>query len=364
MASPDDPVPRLAARLRELRATTWPGTTVTQKHLADAFGVSVPLISSWESEKRPKVPPRLRVEQYARFFATLRTMNADAAQLREDLTAVEDARRRALEHELLSLLAAAGGKAQSMSMRDPRLDNAPASEGPYRFADGAPVTIVCGSLPQNKRADKDYTNPDSPDFIELYSFADLDSLVELHGHVRAANPLSEVQFREASAVTRDHLTTHLVLLGGVDWNMFTAEVLEALRVPVAPKVRDAEYDEGAFEVTEPGNKTIFRPRLGEKDGHRALVEDVAHFCRGPNPYNKLRTVTLCNGMFGRGTYGAVRALTDARFRDRNAAHVREQFPEGHVYSILARVQVVRGKVVTPDWTRPEMVLHEWSEASE
>ena len=37
---------------------------------------------------------------------------------------------------------------------------------------------------------------------------------------------------------------------------------------------------------------------------------MAHFYRSPNPFNHKRTVTVLNGMFSRGTLGAVRALTE------------------------------------------------------
>lgn len=49
------------------------------------------------------------------------------------------------------------------------------------------------------------------------------------------------------------------------------------------------------------------------------------FLRAPNPFNQKRTVTLCNGLFGQGVLGAVRALTDERFRDRNANYLAERF---------------------------------------
>jgi hypothetical protein len=94
-----------------------------------------------------------------------------------------------------------------------------------------------------------------------------------------------------------------------------------------------------------------------------LVEDVAHVFRAPNPYNWRRTVTIFNGMFGRGTYGAVRSFTDARFRDRNAEYVDARFPDGETFSILARVRIVMGEVLTPDLTLPETRLHEWPEAA-
>ncbi len=39
-----------------------------------------------------------------------------------------------------------------------------------------------------------YTDPLDPDFIELYRYSDPDALLELFGHLRAANPASPVQF--------------------------------------------------------------------------------------------------------------------------------------------------------------------------
>jgi transcriptional regulator with XRE-family HTH domain len=360
MAGDSDPAQALAARLRDLRVSARPAP-VKQRQLARALGISVPLISSWERTADPKAPTPERIAAYARFFATPRSLGDGRSALLDDLSAEEDSRRLALEDELLTLRAAAIGTTGA-NQGSSTLDNHPPAAGPWHFPDGAPVTIVCGELPQKRRADAAYTDPSSPDYVELYSFADLDSLTELHGHVRAANPRSDVWITTASLVSRDHLTTHLVLLGGVDFNKVTTAVLDSLGVPVRQQTRltDDPDDEGAFEVrTTP--RAEHRPILNKDDGNRILVEDVAHFCRGQSPYNALRTVTVCNGMFGRGVYGAVRALTDARFRDRNAAYVRNRFPAAQTYSILARVKVVNGEVITPDWNLPDNILHEWSE---
>jgi hypothetical protein len=83
--------------------------------------------------------------------------------------------------------------------------------------------------------------------------------------------------------------------------------------------------------------------------------------RGPSPYNIKRTVTLCNGMFGRGTYGAVRALTDLRFRDRNEGYLAGRFSSKE-FGVLSRVLIVNGEALTPDWTQPQNRLFEWPEA--
>jgi hypothetical protein len=66
-------------------------------------------------------------------------------------------------------------------------------------------------------------------------------------------------------------------------------------------------------------------------------------------------------MYGRGVVGAVRALTDPSFRQRNAEYLASRFPQDGPYSILSRVPVVNGKVLTPDWTVADTRLHEWPE---
>jgi len=64
-------------------------------------------------------------------------------------------------------------------------------------------------------------------------------------------------------------------------------------------------------------------------------------------------------MYGRGTYGAARALTDANFRDRNAEYVRTRFGDSDTYCILMRVPILDGATLTPDWTDGEHTLFEW-----
>jgi hypothetical protein len=208
-----------------------------------------------------------------------------------------------------------------------------------------------------------FTDPRDPDYVRSYTYADIDSVLELFGHLRAVNPTVQVTIRTPEDLEEDDYTAHLVLLGGVDWNQATADIIRLARLPVRPGRRpDDDLYGGAIEVVAgEGAGRKFGPVL-ERDGDRdVLREDVAYVFRGTNPYNRLRTLTLCNGMFGRGTYAAVRALTDARFRDRNASFLLKQFGGFESFSVLARVLITaRGETMTPDWTVAENRLHEWS----
>lgn len=345
-----DPGHTLARRLRAFRTDHWPGLAITQPMVGEALGVKVPSVSSWESKSNPALPPTRRLEDYARLFATRRSHQGGRLQLLTDLTQDERARYDELRTELLGLRAAALGHINSGGVAVPD----PFGANPWRFHDGRPVTLICAQLPAEMRQRMPYAEPENPDFIELYTYADLDALFELHGHIRAANPETEVRLRVAQRLAPDDYTTHLVLLGGIDWNLVTANVLERIALPIK-QVADWEGDGGQyFEI---GGE-----RHSPQVEHGELQEDVALFYRGPNPYNHKRTVSICNAMYGRGVLGAVRALTDKRFRDRNTEFLRSRFGDEEAFGILTRVPIAHGTVLTPDWTQKETRLHEWPPA--
>jgi hypothetical protein len=232
--------------------------------------------------------------------------------------------------------------------------------GFYRFKVGETATIVCARLPQRMLERMPYTNPSDPDFIGLYRYSDPDALLELFGHLRAANPTSPVRYKAADQLVADDYSGHLIALGGVDWNDATKAVLDRLHLPVE-QVSDWDEEEGVyFEITEEGGRKVqHRPLLDKSGGQTILREDVALFARAVSPFNRKRIVTICNGMYGRGTYGAVRALTDERFRDRNMEYIQARFQDAEAYCILTRVTVENGVTLTPDWTLPETRLFEW-----
>jgi hypothetical protein len=342
-----------------LRETLWPDADITQAQLGHALGhavggskaLSISLISSWENAEKPIAPPVKRLEAYATLFATRRSL--DGATLRvlsvDELTDAERTRRKELLEELLWL-------------REGRESVAPrASADIWAFDEEQNITIVCARLPEQYRRHLSYADPESADFVSLYTYADPDALIELFGHIRSCNPDNHVKFCTSEELTADDYTSHLVLLGGVDWNSVTRDVIERVDLPVEQVGRVDDAEHGGFRVRQDGRPKLFEPKL---DSRERLLEDVAHFYRGESPFNRKRTVTVCSGMYGRGTLGAVRALTDARFRDRNTAYVRERFGDVESFSIISRVPVVGGQGLTPDWTLEENRLHEWPEAAE
>lgn len=356
VAAAEEPYRRLARRLRALRTGGLAGVRITQADLAEALGVSAPSISSWENRQAPVVPPMDRLEAYARFFATEKSIVKRPFRLVSDseLTEAEQGRQHELHRELTSLRNGAEGDQPGTAAADD-----PFAGSHWRFTPGQDITIVCSALPPDRLASMPYTDPSDPDYVGNYRFGDLDALLELHGHIRAANPRSTVHVLAADELKVDDFTSHLVVLGGVDWNSITAELLPQLNLPVRQVARESEDEAGGFVVEDGGKKTMFSPELRRVAGKEVLVKDIAHFFRAPNPLNPKRTVTICNGMYQRGTLGAVRALTDARFRDRNEEYLRTRFGGESTFSVISRVKVFLGETVTPDWTSRRDLLHEW-----
>ncbi|MER7280259.1 XRE family transcriptional regulator [Dactylosporangium sp. NPDC000244] len=369
----------LARYLRDLRKRHWPQLQVTQRQIAEALGGAKPLslsvISSWEHERTPVTPPEGRLAGYARFFATRRSIDSDPARLldEDELTDEERSNEDAIHAALARLRTPEPSDTGAPAAANPQAvlrDGGEIPLGPgdtigggtwYFGPDAKRIVIVCARLPEDLRERMPYAHKSDPDYVRAYTYADADSVIELFGHIRAVNPTADVRIRTHDRLLADDYHSHLVLLGGIDFNPVTRELVQAFAdLPVRQHARSAEEDNGYFEVG--GRRYAPVVEVDEETGARTLLEDVAYFFRGPSPMNVKRTVTLCNGMFGRGTYGAVRALTDRSFRNRNEDYLTKRFGEAVSYSLLFRVTVFAGETLTPDWTVARNRFHEWPDA--
>lgn len=342
---------RLARRLRELRLEYWSDRPIKQADLAQAIGVTPPAVSSWENDTDPKLPTPSRLRAYASFFATKRSVAALPYRTLPDteLDPDERVRRATLERELVDLRDRVVGDATGAELSR--------GSGIWYFPDGGDVTIVCAKLPDDLTGSMPYTRTTDPDHVALYSYADPDSLLELYGHIRANNPHSTVRHLAGETLSFAQYNSHLAVLGGVDWNPNTQYFIDQADIPVRQIPRDVDTDPGGFAV----GAEVFGPTLCEHDGETVLIEDVCHIVRTPNPYDGRRTLTVCNGSYGRGVLGAVLAFTDRYVRDENESYVRRRFLDAETFSILARVRIGgEGLVVAPRLTDPGVVLHTWA----
>lgn len=343
----------LARRLRELRLSRFPGVRLTQAQLAGALSQDEPVatstLSSWENAGAPTLPPPRRLRAYALFFATERSLEGGPHLLPvEQLEPAERQEQRTLEQELLQL-------------REAAADGAASDRQFWRF--DAPITVICSDL---RKSDKLKLGPlsdeDNPNFADLYSYGDLDALLELYGHLRATNP--DLHVTPSRRPTAADLTNHLVVLGGIAWNDVTRRLNEMLDLPVK-QVEDATIPTGEiFVVGEDSDKVEYLPSWqnddpGTLENPGVLVNDVGMLARLPNPYNKRRTLTYCNGIHSRGVLGAVRCVTDPAVRDDNEQYLDEAFSGSDRFVILMRVPVLGGTTVSPALMSPGTVLFSW-----
>jgi hypothetical protein len=342
---------QLAQRLRQLRQQQWPDSRLTQDALAKAFSVEGNLaaatVSSWESPTAPKLPPRHRLLAYARFFATRRSVDSTPKLIPlEDFTEQEKSAYRQLEAELLGLRSSASGEPSEEK----------AFSRSWHFADDGPATFICAQLPIDQTGP--LGDPANPNYTELQTYADLDALMELHGHIRAENPTMDVFFKAAPEVQPDDLSGHVVLIGGVGWNSITGRLSEMARLPVQ-QINDPELDSGEIFVAQAeGKERRFWPTWMDGD-KKMLSKDIGLLARVPNPLNSSRTLTICNGIHSRGVYGAVRSLTDKRVRESNERYIYDNFGNSGSFVILMSVQVIENHAMTPDFNIPDSVRYQW-----
>ena len=291
-----------------------------------------------------------RLRAYARFFATPRSIEGQPKLLPlNDLTQDEKKEYEKLEAELLRLRSAASGESPGEQ---------PTFNRSWLFRDGARVTFVCAQLPNSVIGP--FGDPENPNYTKLQTYADVDALIELFGHIRAENPSATVHFRTPPDVEPDDLTGHLILLGGVVWNEITGRLSEMANLPVR-QVKDPPLESGEiFVANADGKERQFWPKWTDEN-KKVLTEDVGLLARVPNPLNANRTLTICNGIHSRGVYGAVRSLTDAELRDGNERYISENFGDAESFGILMSVQVIKNQTMTPDFNSRDVVLYKWAQ---
>jgi transcriptional regulator with XRE-family HTH domain len=337
----------LGGRMRELRS----GVGLTQRKLSDALGsLSPSLISSWE--RGTAVPSERWLAAFARIIAD-RDTSIDGAEL---------------EAELLSLRAAAPTTTVS------RPASAPAARrlrGFWAFTDDRPDPLpirVIGTPMFPRWLERiDYADPWHPNYIHSLRNADMDATITVIRRIDAANPDHDVRYLTQDEMKDDDLTGHVVLLGGVDVSLSSgnaggaadsilASFLKEAKVPVFSRLRagaDPEFDAEFVVTTDAsgrparGGKSeeVYAAEFVTESGKRVLEHgfprlehDVGLLLRQANPRNPAATLTICSGIFSRGTYGAVRMFTDRQMRERNETILHEKYDPSRFW-VLIKVPV-------------------------
>ncbi len=342
---------QLANRLRELREREF--GRLTQSQLGQAFGtpedpLSPAAISMWENPTSGRLPPASRLEAYARLFCTPRSFEGGVHMLSVgELTQEELGRRDELQRELLGLRARAEShQGAPLPVR---------AESMWHFPDGSRITLACSRLPSGLRPPQ--ANPDDLNYVRFSGLADLDSLVDVYGAIRAFNPTSRVFIMAAGDLRQRDVANHLVVIGGLAWK--TVQPWFSRIFPIPIKAEDPAERNAIVVVDPDGGEREFKNII--VDG--VLVEDVGFFARGENPAAPLRTLTVIGGITTRGVHGTARCFIDPEMRHRNKEYLNPRFPDGSTYCLVMRVPVVNRDPLTPDLAIEENRLFEWSSFS-
>jgi hypothetical protein len=182
---------------------------------------------------------------------------------------------------------------------------------------------------------------DARNRIELRTFADLDALVDLVRHLSRVNPQASVEWRRLDKLREEDLQGHVVLLGNLAWLPSLGRAFLPADLPIRPVQDDRVEDGEVFEIIATGERLL--PDVD--DGQ--VTTDVALFARARNAFDREVTVSICSGVFTRGGYAAVRALTDDAVRHENAAFLLDHAGDADTFGVLTRVATLGPLVRTP-----------------
>lgn len=234
-----------------------------------------------------------------------------------------------------------------------------ASNSLWNFRDNSRITLACGQMPWGLRPPQ--SDPGHMDYASAFGLADLDSLMDIYGEVRARNPMSRVAITTAEDLTQHDTANHLILIGGLAWNAVQQWLSQIFHTPI---MGSDPGERGAVTVSAPdGSLYEFKCAYFRGRGGFALTEDVGFFVRGKNPSAPQRTLTVCGGITTRGVRGVAQCFIDPEKREINEAHLKQRFPVDSTYCIVMRVPIMgNADPLTPNLSNPESSLFEWCDA--
>ncbi len=207
------------------------------------------------------------------------------------------------------------------------------------------ITLVSYRLPPDQRPPS--SDQSNPNYVRIADLADLDTLIDVYGAVRAHNPQSRVVIVAAQELAQQDVATHLVLIGGLTWEAVTPWFSCIFSIPIEA---GDPFDRGAIVVRDPDNgDREFAHTLSDGE----VVEDVGFFASGKNPSAPRRRLVICGGITTRGVRGAALCFSDLQMQERNDQYVMSRFPDGSAYCIVMRVPIMNKDPLTPDLSKKE-----------
>lgn len=210
------------------------------------------------------------------------------------------------------------------------------------------LTIVCPELPPSYQPK--FARKGSLEFVNLAHFGDLDALVELLTLLPKLFPNTEPKYVTSAELQRRDRGGDLVVIGGPDFNQFTAELVQALPLPFTYRQR-----RGTTVFRDSGTDREYDLQLQRKQ----VCRDYGLFARFPNPLNSRNTVIMIGGLQTFGVLGAVKAFGMTAAGRKNARRRADRCPGSPLFAVLIPVVVAGGQPSISDIDLSTLRLYPW-----
>ncbi|MFD5814542.1 hypothetical protein [Streptomyces sp. NPDC127038] len=215
-----------------------------------------------------------------------------------------------------------------------------------------PVAMVCAEIPEELRPS--YAIPTYRDFLRYATFADIDALIQLMVWFAAS------KHRSVEAYTSGNLpdslfAKHMLVVGGPAWNKMAQTLYRIIPLPVE------QPDGGAGNpdpIVEKESGETWGPELTQNG---EVISDVGFVSQVASPFHPGRTVTIFGGVLTHGVEAGVKIFTDSSVGAKNWGIIKPlQASPATGFLAVFRAKVVANNNVSPDLTRPDVLLAAYS----
>lgn len=211
------------------------------------------------------------------------------------------------------------------------------------------VIVVCSELEEGEQRQQ----VEPREFIYNLKYGDVDAYFEVIITLLRLYP--DIKLRIVSAgegeKTRIDMTQHLILIGGPDYNSFTARILSKRITQY--KYKSPTLDERS--LLHPNEIVLYDLLNGKEFYEDADEKDYGYFERIKNPDNPEKNIIIIGGCHAIGVTGAVRAFSMAESEQgetprvvvTNAKKVAKKISRKSEFSVLVNVERVAQTINTP-----------------
>lgn len=219
----------------------------------------------------------------------------------------------------------------------------------WGIKNGDSVIVVCSELEEPEV--RQHIEP--REFIYSLKYGDVDAYFEVVITLLRLYPAIKLRIMSAgeAATTRMDLASHLILIGGPDYNTLAERVLSG---------NATQYDYRSPYVTTQSSQYPEEIVLYDKLNNREYcyttdARDYGYFERIVNPHNPESSIVLIGGCHTIGVTGAVRAFSMAESEDgaiprhvlSNGALVAKRVGKAKTFSVVVSVERVGQTISVP-----------------